>query len=1054
MSELPHGTVTFLFTDIEGSTELLKRLGARYGDVLDDHARIIRESAEAHGGREVDNQGDSFFFAFSRANAALATAVVAQRALAAHEWPEGVSVRVRMGLHTGEPSVGGERYVGIGVHRAARIGAAGHGGQVLLSNPTRELVEEELDGVVVRDIGLYELKDIDRPEHLYQLDIAGLPSEFPPLKAQKFEAGRPFSRRPVVIGTFAGVIAVAVAIPVFAFGGGNGTVGAAPDTAESNTLAVIAPGSKGLIADPVVGQTPTAVAFGEGAYWVANTNANGGTVSRIDPASKTVTDTITGVGHGPSGIAVGNGFVWVTNSLDGTVAKIDPATNTVVDTIAVGNGPVGIVYADDAVWVANTADDTITRINASNGHAGKPLPIAATELAFGDGTLWATQQDAGQVVRIDPKSGQLAQAPIRVGNGPTGIAFGSGAAWVANSLDGTVSRIEPATGSVTAVATGDTPTGVAVDARGDVWVANEYDGTLSRIDPATNQAAPPIDLDNQPQGITTAGGNVLVTVAARPGAGHRGGTLKVLSDFGLDSTDTAVAYSTASWPLLRLTNDGLVALDHASGVGGDQPVPDLAVSLPAPTDSGKTYTFRLRPNVRFSDGRVVRASDVRASFERYFRNGTLPVAFYDGMVGAAACAKNRCDLSRGIVADDKTGTVTFHLTAADPEFLYKLAVPSASVLPAGTPARLPETQPVPATGPYMISEYRPSQSLIFERNPYFHEWSRAAQPDGYPDRIEVSLSPEATADSLIREVTSGQADLVSGLATKSPSVAQVQATTSEYASQVHTNPLPQVSGLFLNTSVPPFNNRDVRRALNYAVDRSAAVETAGGSVVAALTCQVLPPGLPGYRPYCPYTAGSTTSGRWLAPDLSKARALVARSGTRGMRVAVWVDNFTVPTGRLVAKLLRSLGYRPAVKIIQNGNGLTYPGVIANSASKAQIGLWNWTADYPAASNFFGQLFTCDSFKPNNANNANLPEFCDPGVDRLVKQALALEVSNPLAAYRLWQRVDRAVVDRAPVIPLVNGKAVDVVSKRTLAGGGNYVYSGNGFGVLIDQLWVK
>ena len=137
MSELPQGTVTFLFTDIEGSTELLKRLGARYHEVLDAHARILREAASSHGGSEVDNQGDSFFFAFARANAALGAAVVAQRALAAHEWPDGAEVRVRMGLHTGEPSVGGERYVGLGVHRAARIGAAGHGGQVLLSNPTR-----------------------------------------------------------------------------------------------------------------------------------------------------------------------------------------------------------------------------------------------------------------------------------------------------------------------------------------------------------------------------------------------------------------------------------------------------------------------------------------------------------------------------------------------------------------------------------------------------------------------------------------------------------------------------------------------------------------------------------------------------------------------------------------------------------------------------------------------------------------------------------------------------------------------------------------------------
>jgi class 3 adenylate cyclase len=195
VAELPRGTVTFLFTDIEGSTRLLKRLGEPYSAVLADHRRILREAAEARDGREIDTQGDSFFFAFARANAALAAAVVAQRAHAEHEWPEGGEVRVRMGLHTGEPEVGEERYVGLGVHRAARIGAVAHGGQVLLSNATRELVEDEVGGVSVRELGSYRLKDIDRPERLFQVDIEGLQTEFPPLKAEKVAEPRSVRRR-------------------------------------------------------------------------------------------------------------------------------------------------------------------------------------------------------------------------------------------------------------------------------------------------------------------------------------------------------------------------------------------------------------------------------------------------------------------------------------------------------------------------------------------------------------------------------------------------------------------------------------------------------------------------------------------------------------------------------------------------------------------------------------------------------------------------------------------------------------------------------------------
>jgi class 3 adenylate cyclase len=181
--ERPQGTVTFVFTDIEGSTELLKQLGDGYAGVTAEHRRLVREAFGARGGVEMDTQGDAFFFSFARARDAVAAAVAAQRALAGHAWPGGVSVRVRMSLHTGEPVVGEEGYVGIDVVRAARICSAGHGGQVLLSAATAALVGGALpEGVHERDLGEHRLKDIDRPERIYQLDVEGLPSSFPPLR--------------------------------------------------------------------------------------------------------------------------------------------------------------------------------------------------------------------------------------------------------------------------------------------------------------------------------------------------------------------------------------------------------------------------------------------------------------------------------------------------------------------------------------------------------------------------------------------------------------------------------------------------------------------------------------------------------------------------------------------------------------------------------------------------------------------------------------------------------------------------------------------------------
>ncbi len=183
MPDLPTGTVTFLFSDIEGSTRLLHRLGARYAAVLEAHRRLIREAFSAEGGREVDTAGDAFFVAFPKATQAVAAAVAAQRAMAAHPWPEGAPLRVRMGLHTGEPVVTAEGYVGLDVHRAARICSAAHGAQVLLSQAAFDLARHAFpDGVAARALGAHRLKDLQQPERLYQLVVPGLPADFPPLR--------------------------------------------------------------------------------------------------------------------------------------------------------------------------------------------------------------------------------------------------------------------------------------------------------------------------------------------------------------------------------------------------------------------------------------------------------------------------------------------------------------------------------------------------------------------------------------------------------------------------------------------------------------------------------------------------------------------------------------------------------------------------------------------------------------------------------------------------------------------------------------------------------
>ena len=286
--------------------------------------------------------------------------------------------------------------------------------------------------------------------------------------------------------------------------------------------------------------------------------------------------------------------------------------------------------------------------------------------------MWVSDASDGQVLRVDPRTDQLTQA-VNVGTGPTAITAGYGSVWVANSLGGTVSRINPQTDQVAAtIPVGDGPNAIAVGA-GGVWVANKFSASVARIDPATDAVARTITVGNDPFGLAVAGGLVWVS-AQDSGASHRGGTLTVLQHAAFGSLDPTGPGSLAAIFVLNMTNDGLTAFERVGGSDGARIVPDLATLLPTPTDGGRTYTFQLRPGIRYSDGQLVRPEDFRRTFARLLKAGYS--VYYANVVGGAACVAHpaRCDLRRGIVTDDATNTVTFHLVAPDPEFLQRLAL--------------------------------------------------------------------------------------------------------------------------------------------------------------------------------------------------------------------------------------------------------------------------------------------------------------------------------------------------------------------------------------------
>jgi ABC-type transport system substrate-binding protein/DNA-binding beta-propeller fold protein YncE len=824
-----------------------------------------------------------------------------------------------------------------------------------------------------------------------------------------------------------------------------------------NSVASIDMRSASLRADVPATGPAGGIATGEGAVWETDTPDD--LLLEIDPARRSV-ERIP-VGRGPTGVAVGAGEVWVVNQLDRTVSEINPRALSTVGSFPVGNGASAVAFGDGSLWVANTIDDTVSRIATRTGTI-RTIPLAGRPagLAVGADGVWVTIESTGQLLLIDPRSDQVTQAQ-EIGGAPAGVAVGAGSVWIANPTERTVSRFDPGSGDVANISVGKAPIGVAYGA-GAAWAADSLDGTVARINPRSDSARL-VRVGGAPTALAVSGRELWATVLPGPGT-HRGGIL-TMAEGALDSSvgdslDPAQFAGISQWQMLSLTNDGLVTYRRTGGLSGSTLVPDLATSLPVATDGGRRYTFKLRHGIRYSTGALVRPEDVRHELERVFALGNgYPQSFYTGVVGAQSCMSNpsRCSLARGIVTDDARNTITFHLTAPDPDFLYKLAFPWADAVPASTPDRsLGRSMPA-ATGPYMTKLISPGRGsargnhpLAFGtwtvvRNPRFHEWSAEAQPPGYPDEIILRQGEDSTqaVDKLERD----RLDVLLPVP-----AARLSELAAHYTQQFHSEPLGATFSLAMNTRAAPFNNLLVRRALNYAIDRHRVVSIAGGGLAAKPTCQILPPNIPGYQPYCPYTLNPSPSGSWTGPDLAKAEQLVSASGTRGIKVTVVVPasdatNPSTNVGAYLMGVLHRLGYHASLRVAANQPG--YYQTLNDSDSHIQIGWLTWEQDYPGPFDFIGPLLTCRAFVSHSQSNTNDAEFCDPAVDTAVRRAQALEPTAPGSANEAWAAIDRQITNQAPWLPLYNPRLNIATSSRV----GNYQYHPF-FGLLLDRLWVR
>jgi len=1024
---------TFLIADVRGYTLFTQERGDEAaGKLAAKFADIARPGIEARDGTLLELRGDEALCVFSSARQAIRAAVELQERFVEEtlEQPE-LPLTVGIGLDAGEavPVQGG--YRGGALNLAARLCGQALAGEILASREITHLARA-VDGVRYEDRGTLSLKGLPDPVSIVRV----VPKDLDAVeRLRPFAPPPPVARRTsrrwaVAVGVAVVLALVAISIPVLRSGDGTVDVG-------TNSIARINGGNGSLELTTALGQRPGASAIGFGSLWVAEPDR--GVVARLDLEQGTVTDTIR-VGNSPAGVAIGEGSVWVTNAADGTVSRINVETNEVSQTLHdVSSAPSGIAFGNGALWVADAIGAELLRVDPSSGEAeavslaGQPSGVAFTP----DG-VWVSYAPAG-VARVDPADPSVTLTQS-VGNGPTAVLPAFSSIWVANQLDGTVTRLEPSTGRVEVTIPVREGPNALVAAAGTLWVANEFDGSITAIDPATDTVEQTVPVGGAAASLAADGDGLWLAVGASA-TEHRGGTLTVASRTRAPtSLDPALAYDTIIWQILTITNDGLLGYKRVGGPDGATLVPDLASALPQVSEDGLTYRFPLREGIRYSTGDLVRPEDFRHGLERAISLEPAAAGLFRAIDGADACGKDpsSCDLSDSIIVDD--ASVTLHLARPDTDLPFKLALPFAFPVPVATPVEDQGLDPVPATGPYMIAEAS-RERIKLVRNPAFHEWSGAAQPDGFVDAFSWRFHQELA--SAFDRLSAGELDWM----TDAPQPEDLASLRAAHPDQVVSWPLPFTLYVGMDVLKPPFDDKKVRQALNYAIDRDHVVELAGGPASWRATCQILPPNFQGYEPFCPYTL-DPDAGVWSAPDPDRARALIEDADAIGEKVTVWVSDDPevgpIPPGgrveiaRYVVEVLNEFGLPANLKILHHIG--EYAGAIY--AGKPQAYLFGWGADYPRASDFLEPQFRCGA-------DANASGLCSESIDAAIDEAQRIQATDPGASNRAWNAIEHQLVLDAVWAPTMNPLSAYAFSARTENFQVHPVW-----GILLSRLWVQ
>jgi SARP family transcriptional regulator, regulator of embCAB operon len=807
-------------------------------------------------------------------------------------------------------------------------------------------------------------------------------------------AGR-FGRRKLLWGAAALGLAAAAAIVVSLESSASTPVAVPP-----NSVAVIDPRTNGIEAVVPVGARPGPIATGSGALWV--TNLDDGTVSRISPVQRRLVRSIP-VGDGTAGLATSRDAVWTIGSSPNaefaSVRRIDPRFDSVGGPVRVrgstlGGSAAGLATTDAALWAITGSPGVVSRIDTSSGRVtgtfetstrAAPQRASPTISAAG-GTLWVADAFADTVTRIDPPHGITAVASV--GHGPLGVAAGLGGVWVPVSLDDKVIEIDPFTNAITrTIRVGRFPVGV-VTGFGSVWVANSRDGTISRIDPIAGRVVATVHVGGSPQRLAVAAGRLWVTVQGdvfASGGGAPGGIARVTARTDPGTLDPALAWTPLALQLEYATCAKLVNYADQGGAAGAKVVPDVARTLPAVSADGLTYTFALRSDFRFSppSNEQVTAETFRYSIERSLdprmrgsagsgRAAALVTADLDDVVGARAFERGLAAHIAGITA--RGNTLRIRLVRPSGDLLARLATPYYCAVPLGTPVRPTGVETVPAAGPYYVAVYAPGVRVVLRRNPGYQ--------GPRPHRLEViDLAIGVPPARAARDVESGAADYVAdGLTTADATrLAARYGPGRPGAPRYSAHPAPAVAYLAFNTGHGIFTDTRLRRAVSFAIDRTALAKAGDAfGFPSVANDHYLPPGMPGFRdlPLYPPRA-AVDRARRLGGDRSRAAVLYLYAGALGDKVA-----------QIVRDNLRPLGIRLIVK--------TFPIVelnrrIGRKDEPFDLATGGWIADYYDPSAILNSQL--DPASIGAPENLDISHFTDSAYRRRLEAAERL--SGPL-----------------------------------------------------------